>query len=129
MISFAGCSRKKPDYSVAGQMKALKDDDPDVRNTAATVLGRYGAEAKEAVPALVESLKDKDKHVRRSAAYSLARFGRDANDAIPALKESLQDEDPKVREAAAYAIKEIQNPHPKPKSEKGGKKENPKGSK
>jgi HEAT repeat protein len=124
-VCTAGCG-KKPDYSVTGQNNALTDEDPDVRSTAATVLGQYGAEAKEAVPGLVAALKDKDKHVRRSAAYALARIGQDARDAIPGLKEALRDEDPKVREAAAHALKEIQNPRPKKQS---GKKDNKKAGK
>src|SRR5215207_8890844 len=110
-VRVVGCGHKKPDYSVAAQTQSLTDDNPDVRETAATVLGKYGTEAKEAVPALAAALKDKDKHVRRSAAYALARIGRDASDAIPSLKEALNDPDPKLREAAAYALKEIQNPH------------------
>jgi HEAT repeat protein len=118
VLSGPGCGSKKPDYSVSGQMENLKHEDPDLRSTAATVLGNYGVEAKEAVPGLIELLKDPDKHVRRSAVYALARFGRDATDALPALKEALKDPDLKVREGAAYAIKEIQNPTPKPKSEK-----------
>ena len=113
---------KKPDYSVSSQMKALTDDNPDVRSTAATVLGQYGPEAKEAVPALIAALKDKDKHVRRSAAYALARIGTDASEAIPSLREALKDPDPKLREAVAYAIKEIQNPTTKHADKKGKKK-------
>ena len=121
-IYLIGCGRKKPDYSVSSQTKALADDNPDVRSTAATVLGTYGPEARDAVPALVAALQDKDKHVRRSAAYALARIGPDARDAIPSLKEALKDPDPKLREAAAYAIKEIQNPTPKKHSDKKDKK-------
>jgi HEAT repeat protein len=124
-VCTTGCG-KKQDYSVSGQMDALTHEDPDVRSTAATVLGKYGADAKEAVPGLVALLKDKDKHVRRSAAYALARFGKDASDAIPGLKEALRDEDPKVREAATYALKEIQNPRSKKQSDK---KENKRGGK
>jgi HEAT repeat protein len=116
-ILVAGCGTKQ-DYSVPGLIKSLADKDPDVRCTAATVLGKYAPEATEAVPALTAALKDEDKHVRKAAAYSLARFGRDAKDAIPALKETLRDKDPKVHEAAAYAIKEIQNPSPTQTSQK-----------
>jgi HEAT repeat protein len=117
-VLVAGCS-KKQDYSVPGLIKSLQDKDADIRCTAATVLGKYGAEAKEAVPALIGALKDEDKYVRMAAAYSLARMGRDAQEALPALKEVSRDKEPKVREAAAYALKEIQNPTPKkPKPKK-----------
>jgi HEAT repeat protein len=106
----AGCGSKQQDYSVQGQIEGLKHKDPDIRSTAATVLGKYGAEAKEAVPALTATLKDEDKHVREAAAYALAGIGRDAREALPALKEALKDRDPQVRAAAAHAVKAIQNP-------------------
>ena len=115
-----GCdlSDKAIDYARQGQIKALQDKDPDVRCTAATVLGKYGPEAKEAVPALTAALKDEDKHVREAVAYALGRIGPDARDAIPSLKETLKDKNAPVRQAAAYALKEIQHPTPKKPADK-----------
>jgi hypothetical protein len=108
-----GCRGKKIDYSVSGLILALKDKDPDVRCTAATNLGKYGAEAREAVPALTEALADQDKHVRVAAAYSLGRIGPAATDAVPALREAVKDKDQRLQQAATHALQQILDPKPK----------------
>ena len=103
----AGCG-KNEDYSVNGLDEKLKSPDPNVRYEAARKLGKYGAEAKGAVPDLVAALKDPDETVRMGAAYALGDIGREASEALPALKQALNDKDRGVREAAAYALKRVQ---------------------
>jgi hypothetical protein len=85
-------------------IKALKDDDWQVRNQAAVALGAIGPEAKAAVPALVEVLQDEDKYFRSHAATALGKIGREATAAIPALRKALKDKDEDVRRDAAAAL-------------------------
>jgi HEAT repeat protein len=52
---------------------AFRDDaDADVRWSAASSLGRYGAKARDAIPALVAGLKDPDANVRHKSALALS---------------------------------------------------------
>lgn len=104
----AGCSSRKIDYSVPSLVKTLKEDkDANMRYWAAESLGHFGAEARPAVPDLVEALKDEDKTVRMGVAYALAEIGPAATDAVPALKAALKDPAKEVRDAAAYALKQV----------------------
>jgi HEAT repeat protein len=105
----AGCEKTEAKtYSVSGLLDMLKGKDPKARYTAVSHLGKYGPEAKGAVPAIADALKDPDASVRIGAAYALARIGLDAEAAVPALKNALKDKDRKVRAGAAYALKQIQ---------------------
>src|SRR5215475_7338731 len=76
---------------VMGLLSDLKSKDPDVRRTAATELGKLGAEAKPAVDALVRALKDEDVFVRRFSAQALGEIGPEAGGAVPALSAALRD--------------------------------------
>jgi HEAT repeat protein len=106
-----GCGKKE--YSVPSLVDTLKKDrDPKMRFYAAKELGHFGAQAKDAVPALTEALKDEDKNVRMEAAYALGEIGPDAAAAVPALAEAQQDNEEAVRKAAAYALKRLQDPNP-----------------
>jgi HEAT repeat protein len=58
--------------SVESLIKQLKDKDDVVRLKAAKELGKLGAAAKDAIPALTEALKDPDDDVRSVAKNSLA---------------------------------------------------------
>jgi HEAT repeat protein len=49
----------------------LKSPNPAVRRSAAETLGKIGAEAKDAVPALIAALKDADHRVRNYAVVAL----------------------------------------------------------
>jgi hypothetical protein len=98
-----GCRNKdKPDYSVSGLMTQLKDKNPDTRYSTARGLGKYGVEAKPAVPALTETLKDENAMVRMGVAYALGDIGADAKEAVPALKEMSNDGDKTVRRPTPY---------------------------
>jgi HEAT repeat protein len=106
----AGCGREwKTAPTVSSLETSLKHEDPKMRYWAARTLGRQGAKAKDAVPALIDRLKnDEDKTVRMGAAYALGDIGPEARPAIPALKTALMDSNQKVRDAATYALKHIQ---------------------
>jgi hypothetical protein len=69
---------------VPSLIRALKDDDFQVRSSAAQGLQKIGTQAKEAVPALIQALRDDDFGVRSSAKESLmsitGKFFRDATE-------------------------------------------------
>jgi NADH dehydrogenase len=88
-------------------IKALKDDDWQVRNQAAVVLGAIGPESKAAVPALIDVLREEDKYFRSHGAAALGKIGREARVAVPALIKALKDHDEDVRREAAGALGRI----------------------
>ena len=53
----------------------LKDQDQDVRSSAAQLLGHMGKSAKVAVPDLIPLLKDQDENVRFVAEEALKKLG------------------------------------------------------
>ncbi len=69
--------------ATAGLIKALKDDDPEVRNGAAWALVRIGSPA---IPQLIPLLSDKSSLIRDTAAWCLAGMGEPA---VKPLVESL----------------------------------------
>jgi HEAT repeat protein len=90
-------------------VRTLNDSDYNNRVLAAMGLAGFGADAKEAVPALTASLRqDKDNRVRYRAAEALGAIGPDAASALPVLKDALHDRAPEVRLAAAAALKKIE---------------------
>ncbi len=84
-------------------IRALADEDPDVRIVAAHALRRLGDA--RAVEPLIAVLKDEDKDVRFFAAWELGALG-DAR-AVEPLAELLGDESLRVRKAARGAIDRI----------------------
>lgn len=85
---------------VDGLLKALQDQESNVRQAAAHALGTYGDP--RAVTALVASLQEQDPEVRHQAAYALRAIG-DAR-AIEALVQALDDAEPAVVQEAAIAL-------------------------
>ncbi len=61
---------------------ALKNENTEVRATAANALGRYGDQAAAAIPSLVDALKDSDLPVRQGAARALEQLGQPAAQAL-----------------------------------------------
>jgi HEAT repeat protein len=57
--------------AVPALAEALKNQNADIRQSAAFALGEIGSAAADAVPALVEALKDQYIDVRQSAADAL----------------------------------------------------------
>lgn len=72
-----------------------------------------GAEAKAAVPALVEALRDSDAKVRYRSLMALgnlwsgAERGPEVRAAVPALIKLLKDEDEYIRRRAVYVLGRI----------------------
>jgi hypothetical protein len=97
-------TRLQPMLEVGKQTKLLAASDAAERRRAATALGKLGAAASPAVPALAEALSDEDAMVRRAAAQALGEIGPEASIAAPALTGALQDPDAGVREDAALAL-------------------------
>ena len=92
-----------PEQVLPRLMAVLKDENPDLRRTAAQSLGKIAR--KEAVPALVEALRDPDAGVRQQAAWALGMIGEEALGPGPSpLAPLLFDPDPDVRAAAATAL-------------------------
>jgi len=96
--------------AVALLAKALHNDNKDIREGAAEVLGDLGADAEPAIPDLAEALcskptadgmRDYDTFVAPSAALALAKIGRSA---VPALAKALQDGNEHVRSYAVDAL-------------------------
>jgi HEAT repeat protein len=85
--------------------KALNDDDPRVRRSAAYALGCFGPSAGGASAALKKALKDASPSVRRNAAWALGRLGTAADaDAVADLCDLLADPTAAVRRDAAGAL-------------------------
>jgi HEAT repeat protein len=118
----------------------LNHKSPQVRLRAIVGLGKMGAAAKDAVPAIAKALSDPDKEMRNAAGKALARIGPtavpvfiqelknpasrndilsarnlaligpDAADAVPALTECLKQKDNDLLATAAHALGEIGPP-------------------
>jgi TolB-like protein/class 3 adenylate cyclase/Flp pilus assembly protein TadD len=84
---------------------ALQQEDVQVRRRAAMTLGRFGPNAAEAVPVLIDALGDENNVVREQAVKSLARIGPAAEAAIPAL--TALKEPPSLKFQAEMALKKI----------------------
>ncbi len=89
--------------AIPGLLKALRDEDADVRWQAAEALGQLGSEA--AIPRLLIALEHEDAYIRRQAAPVLGQLGSEA--AIPGLLIALEDEDAYVRWRAAKALGQL----------------------
>jgi HEAT repeat protein len=81
----------------------LRDPDPINRGSAATALGRIGAD--EAMEGLIDALRDPAPNVRGSAATALGKIRAEA--AVGPLIDALDDVDPLVRETTVSALGRI----------------------
>lgn len=95
------------DAVVHALIKALDDQNVDVRKSAAEALGKIGRDAKDAVPALIKALDEENVGVRLSVVEALGNIGRDAKDAVPPLINTLSDKDMSVSCEAAEALGKI----------------------
>jgi len=89
---------------IAVLIQALRAPDKHERARAARVLGGIGADARAAIPVLLEVLRDREAIVRFDAAKALEKMGDAAREA---LSEALQDDDEVVRRIAAEALARI----------------------
>src|SRR5256885_7384580 len=79
----------EPALTVKQLIEKLKHKEADKRVEAARELGRIGADAKEAIPALTAAVKDPSDKVRSYAIVALKQMGVEARSAIPALIDAL----------------------------------------
>jgi serine/threonine-protein kinase len=89
---------------IAVLVKALRAPDKYDRARAARALGGLGADARAAIPVLLEALRDREAMVRFDAAKALEKMGDAAREA---LSEALHDKDEVVRRIAAEALARI----------------------
>jgi HEAT repeat protein len=73
-VTYMGIVRDNPDTEVPGLIKALTDEDAEVRLGAAVALSEYGALAERAIPALRKAANDPDEEVRREAGRTLVHL-------------------------------------------------------
>ena len=85
-------------------IKALGDEDGDVRTEAARALGLLGQPANAVLAALTKALHDEEAYVRCEAARALGLMGKPDDAVLSTLSEALNDEDASVRTEAARAL-------------------------
>ena len=89
---------------VSPLIRALGDDNPQVRANIANVLSGIGEPAKQAVPTLIQTLHDSDVQVRASTADALGKIGKPLKQVLSALIYALNDNQALVRANAADAL-------------------------
>jgi HEAT repeat protein len=94
--------------AVPALIKALEDQEGDVRGVAALTLGVMGKDAAAAVRPLISALKHADVAFRAEVAFALGDIGEEARPAVRALTEALSDRDNTVRVFAAEALYKIE---------------------
>lgn len=99
--------------------KALRDNSPEVRSSAATALGKLGG--KRAANALIEALpEESNEGVRQNILFWLGGLKDPAS--VPALGKALaEDKDPNIRAQAARSLKWIATPAAKTQLKKAEK--------
>lgn len=87
---------------VPALIKAVKNEDFQVRHQAVDALGKMGGQA--VVPVLIEALGDSNKSVRSHAIFALSQIGQPA---VPALIDALHKEERRIPSHAALALGKI----------------------
>ncbi|MGD0896325.1 MAG: HEAT repeat domain-containing protein [Thermoguttaceae bacterium] len=85
-------------------IRALLDDNQEVRQTAANYTGVFERLPEEAFPVLVKALRHGDRDVRQSAAGDFHRLGKAAEQGVPELTKAMEDRDPFVRHNATVSL-------------------------
>jgi hypothetical protein len=96
-----------PDARLQKLIRRLKSPHDLKRIHAGLLLGRMGAEARAAVPTLLQLLREESAQDRRLAAWTLGSIGQGAVEAIPALLVALRDSNEGVRQMACEALEKI----------------------
>jgi len=88
-------------------LDGLKDE--DLRLYVVRVVYRFGPDAKNAVPALIEALEtdDDDNEFRAAAQFALGRIGPASAPATELLTKSIESDNADVRSSALYALAKI----------------------
>jgi HEAT repeat protein len=87
--------------SLAVLARGLQDSSASVRSQCAQELADMGANAKPALPNLVDAMADNNSAVRVAVLYAFVSIGPDA---IVVLGEALRDKNPQVRSIAVDAL-------------------------
>jgi len=103
--ALAAIGAKKESALAAGRMLRYKNE--EARRQAYQFLDSLGADAKEAVPALIAVLKDPEDHYRNWAVTTLATIGPAAKEAIPALNKLLKANNTGMQDEIMSALKKI----------------------
>jgi hypothetical protein len=90
--------------SVALLMRALSDENANVRAGAAFALGQIGQPAQAAVPLMLEKLKTDELKVRLPIIIALGFIRQYPDQVIPVLTENLKSDNHDIRGNAAMAI-------------------------
>lgn len=85
----------------------LKDDEVEVRFSAAEALAKIDPTSQEIAPILIQDLSSEYSSIRCRAIKDLGELGAAAHSSIPNLVESLKDEEKSVRIAAAITLGKI----------------------
>jgi HEAT repeat protein len=100
-------------------VKALQDQNPNVRTSAAAALVKSGGDKggdltpaiadiiQKAAPGLIDSLENGDSLARLDAIFALGAIGSGARVAVPQIQNKLKDENWLVRYAAAVTLLKI----------------------
>ncbi len=93
--------------AVPALVRALENQNPEVRECAAEALRQLKSGAAPAVPALIRALDDEQKSVQMRSALVLGAIGPDAGAAVPRLIGLLKEGDGSLVWAAAIALGNI----------------------
>ena len=95
-----------PDASVLATL--LGNENADVGYWAATLLGRLGAEAASATPALASAVSNSvEMSVCQRAAWALGKIGPPACDALDALRQAAASSNPRLARLAQRAVDQL----------------------
>jgi HEAT repeat protein len=100
LIEIEFLSRTYSDYAIPALLKALENQDYQVRWSAVDALGKFGSEA--AIPALLKALENDDPGVPWRAVRALGMLNNEV--AIPALLKALEHQDNLVGSSAVEAL-------------------------
>ncbi|MGD0092046.1 MAG: PQQ-binding-like beta-propeller repeat protein [Planctomycetota bacterium] len=137
-LAWAETSAEKPGPTVEALVRDLQNELPQVRIAAADALGRLGAEARSAVPALLAAAKGEQAWVDTAMLNAISALGaaalpalldifQNGDDALrlragralwgldalapetlPIFKKALEDKDPKIKNMAERIVKKIE---------------------
>ncbi len=95
-----------PDLELLDRLTSLlTDEKAEVAYWAATLIGRLGADAAAAVPALTAALQNSPhQNVRQRAAWALGAIGPGAAPATDALRAAVSGDDPRLARLAQGAL-------------------------
>ncbi|MGK7923534.1 MAG: NACHT domain-containing NTPase [Trichodesmium sp.] len=82
----------------------LKDEDSNVRGSAANVLGKFGSSSETVVNALLALVENDDSDVCQNALDALSKLGNSSETVVNTLLPLLQDENYFMRRGAAFAL-------------------------